>query len=154
MPGPFPALPQAREKSLGTRLTSDESYFIHKLLTSAHRWQKCARETLGAHDWICKVALSSTVIMTIALGKDLDQNCFMLKLDIKAAFRNIPVHPSYWELLEMKWQGLYFFDMVLPFGPYVVPTLSSTSSSRPLSGSFKTSSIFPRLFTFLMIFSS
>ena len=34
-----------------------------------HRWQKCARKTLGTHDWICKVALSSKVIMTIVLGR-------------------------------------------------------------------------------------
>ena len=77
----------------------------------------------------------------------------MSKLDIKAAFRNIPVHPSDWELLEMKWQDLHFFDMVLPFGLRSVP-FSLTSSPQPSSGSFKTSSTSPRLFTFLMIFSS
>ena len=43
--------------------TLDELNFIQKLLTPAHRWQKCARKTLGTHDWICKVALSSTVII-------------------------------------------------------------------------------------------
>ena len=29
----------------------------------AHRWQKSARKMLGTHDWICKVALSSKVII-------------------------------------------------------------------------------------------
>ena len=38
-----------------------------KLLTPAYRWQK---KTLGTHDWICKVALSSEVIMTIVLGRE------------------------------------------------------------------------------------
>ena len=47
----------------------------------------------------------------------------MSKLDIKAAFWNIPAHPSDWELLGMKWQGLYFFDMVLPFGLRSAPFL-------------------------------
>ena len=47
--------------------TLDELNFIQKLLTPAHRWQKCARKTLGTNDWICKVALSSKVIMTIVL---------------------------------------------------------------------------------------
>jgi len=47
----------------------------------------------------------------------------MSKLDIKAAFQNIPVNPSDWELLGMKWQGLYFFDMVLPFGLGSAPFL-------------------------------
>ena len=35
--------------------TLDELNFIQKLLTPAHRWQKCAIKTLGTHDWICKV---------------------------------------------------------------------------------------------------
>ena len=30
--------------------------------------------------------------------------------------RNTPVHPSEWELLGIHWQGLRFFDKVLPFG--------------------------------------
>ena len=65
----------------------------------------------------------------IAILQDLGQNCFMSKLDIKAAFRNIPVHPSDWELLGMKWQGLYFFDMVLPFGLRSAPFLFDQFSS-------------------------
>ena len=51
----------------------------------------------------------------IAILQDLGPGCFMSKLDIKSAFRNVPIHPSDWELLGMKWEGLYFFDMVLPF---------------------------------------
>ena len=35
----------------------------------AHRWQKCATKMLGVHDWICKVALSSKVTMTIVLER-------------------------------------------------------------------------------------
>ena len=47
----------------------------------------------------------------------------MSKRDIKAAFQDILVHPSDWELLEMKWQGVYFFDMVLSFGLRSAPFL-------------------------------
>ena len=65
----------------------------------------------------------------IAILQDLGQGCFMSKLDIKAAFRNIPVHPSDWELLGMKWEGLYFFDMVLPFGLRSAPFLFDQFSS-------------------------
>ena len=39
----------------------------------------------------------------------------MSQLDIKSAFRNVPVHLPDW--------GLYFFDMVLPFGPRSAPFL-------------------------------
>ena len=30
----------------------------------------CATKTLGTHDWICKVALSSEIIITIVLGRE------------------------------------------------------------------------------------
>ena len=59
----------------------------------------------------------------ISIIQSLGQGCFMSKLDIKSAFRNIPVHPSNWELLGMKWQGLYYFDTVLPFGLRSAPYL-------------------------------
>ena len=50
--------------------TLDELNFIQKLLTPAHRWQKCPRKTLGTHDWTCKVALPPEVILTIVLGRE------------------------------------------------------------------------------------
>lgn len=40
----------------------------------------------------------------------------MAKFDIEAAYRNIPVHPSDRFLLGMKWWGLYYIDLTLPFG--------------------------------------
>eukprot|EP00111_Clytia_hemisphaerica_P017398 TCONS_00051449-protein len=45
-------------------------------------------------------------------GKD----CLMTKIDIKHAFRLLPVHPSQWVLLGIHWMGLYFIDTRLPFG--------------------------------------
>ena len=52
----------------------------------------------------------------------------MAKTDISAAFRHVPVHPKDWELLGMHWNGLYFFNIVLPFGlrsaPYIFNQLS------------------------------
>ncbi len=52
----------------------------------------------------------------------------MAKTDICSAFRNVPVHPTDWELLGMHWKGLYFFDKVLPFGlrsaPFIFNQLS------------------------------
>ena len=44
------------------------------------------------------------------------QFCYLSKLDIKHAFRLIPVHPSQWHLLCYWWEGKYFVDTVLPFG--------------------------------------
>ena len=47
----------------------------------------------------------------------------MAKLDIKSAFRLCPVRPADHHLLGMRWQGQYFFDRVLPFGPRSAPCI-------------------------------
>ena len=44
------------------------------------------------------------------------RGCFMSKLDIKHAFRLMPVHPSQWHLLCYHFDGKWFVDLVLPFG--------------------------------------
>ena len=64
-----------------------------------------------------------TIHTAISIIQNIGQGCFMSKLDVKSAFRNIPVHPSDWELLGMKLNGLYFFDTVLPFGLRSAPYL-------------------------------
>ena len=50
------------------------------------------------------------------LVRQAGQSCFLSKLDIKHAFRLIPVHPSQWHMLCYWWEGNYFVDTVLPFG--------------------------------------
>ena len=48
--------------------------------------------------------------------KQTGAGCFMAKTDIKSAFRIIPIHPSDYSLLGMKWQDMYYFDRCLPMG--------------------------------------
>ena len=45
----------------------------------------------------------------------------MAKFDVANAYRNAAIHPEDRPLLGMKWCGLYFVDMVLPFGLRSVP---------------------------------
>ena len=40
----------------------------------------------------------------------------MAKMDLKSAFRQIPVHPADWHLLGLTWRDQVYFDKVLPFG--------------------------------------
>ena len=40
----------------------------------------------------------------------------MAKVDLRAAFRMVPVSPADWDLLGMPWQGKYYVDACLPFG--------------------------------------
>ena len=40
----------------------------------------------------------------------------MAKIDLKSAFRMVPVHPDDWNLLGMCWKGKFYMDTCLPFG--------------------------------------
>ena len=54
-----------------------------------------------------------TVIKQINL---LGQGTQLAKLDIKQAYRMVPIHPTDRLLLAMKWRGKAFIDKALPFG--------------------------------------
>ena len=45
------------------------------------------------------------------------------KLDIKNAYRTVPVHPEDRPLLGNKWQGKLFIDTVLQFGLRSAPKI-------------------------------
>lgn len=47
----------------------------------------------------------------------------MAKIDIKSAFRLVPVHPTDRHLLGMKWKEYTFIDTCLPFGLRSAPKL-------------------------------
>ena len=47
----------------------------------------------------------------------------MAKIDLKSAFRMIPVHRADWDLLGMHWRGQYYVDTCLPFGLRSAPFL-------------------------------
>ena len=55
--------------------------------------------------------------------KTLGNGTFMAKIDVKSAFRNVPVHPADRILLGMEWNGSKFVDSVLPFGLRTAPKL-------------------------------
>ena len=51
------------------------------------------------------------------------KRALMAKLDLKAAFRMVPVRKEDWELLGIHWQGHYYVDTHLPFGLRSAPYL-------------------------------
>ena len=55
----------------------------------------------------------------------LGQGATMAKMDMKQAYRNIPVHPSDRYLLGMRWRDQTFIDMALPFGLRSAPLIFS-----------------------------
>ena len=50
----------------------------------------------------------------------------LAKMDIRQAYRNVPIHPSDRPLLGMRWRGVTFADATLPFGLRSAPLIFST----------------------------
>ena len=51
------------------------------------------------------------------------QSCFLAKIDIESAFRNVPIQPNDHHLLGMVWNQLLYIDTVLPFGLRSAPKI-------------------------------
>ena len=47
----------------------------------------------------------------------------MAKLDLKAAYRHVPVHPANQSLLAIRWSGTTYLDTALPFSLCSAPKL-------------------------------
>jgi len=55
--------------------------------------------------------------------KSIGRGALLAKIDIKTAFRLLPVHPTDRHLLSMKWKKQVFIDTCLPFGIRSAPKL-------------------------------
>jgi hypothetical protein len=58
------------------------------------------------------VSVDDAVHRILQLGR----GALLAKVDIKHAYRNVPIHPDDRPLLWMQWNGRLFVDMALPFG--------------------------------------
>lgn len=65
----------------------------------------------------------SSVDDAVAILLHLGKGTLMAKIDLKSAFRTIPVHRTDWDLLGMRWRGQYYVDTCLPFGLRSAPFL-------------------------------
>ena len=57
----------------------------------------------------------------IHMVQDMGRGCLLGKLDIKSAFRLLPVAPSEFDQLGFKFEGNYYFDKCMPFGCAISP---------------------------------
>ena len=53
------------------------------------------------------------------------RGAFLVKADIKEAYRMVPVHPEDQHLLGVLWEGIVYIDKMLPFGLRSVPKIFS-----------------------------
>ncbi len=54
---------------------------------------------------------------------EIGANALMAKIDVKSAYRIVPVHPGDRRLLAMEWDGKIFVDAALPFGLRSAPKI-------------------------------
>jgi hypothetical protein len=72
-------------------------------------------DSINAHIMDLQCVLSSfddACALVVKQGR----GCWMSKIDVKAAYRCIPVRRADWELLGMQWQGKFYYDKSLAFG--------------------------------------
>jgi hypothetical protein len=67
----------------------------------------------GIPDQPCRLAKFDDATDAI---KRMGIGCFLIKLDVEAAYKQIPVRFEDWCLLMFKWMGLYYIDITLPMG--------------------------------------
>ena len=73
---------------------------------------------------LCSISYTS-VDVAVKLIQSMGQGTFLAKMDLKEAYRSIPVHPADRPLLAVRWQGMTFVDGALPFGLWSAPKLFS-----------------------------
>ena len=85
-------------------------------------------ESGSVNEGICKewcslshISVDDVAHEVVKLGK----GALMAKFDLKAAYRNVPVHPDDRWLLGMVWENQLFVDTTLPFGLRSAPMIFS-----------------------------
>ena len=65
------------------------------------------------------VSVDDAADRVLALG----QGSMLAKVDIRSAYRIVPVHPDDRHLLRMEWQGMVYIETALPFGLRSAPKI-------------------------------
>ena len=117
-PFPFPPLHNLCCSGLGAVPKKDGRWrmILHLSAPAGHSVNDhIAREEFSLQ----YASVDDAVRMLLALGP----GARMAKVDLKSAFRMVPVHPTDWHLLGMRWRDNYFIDTCLPFGLRSAPFL-------------------------------
>ena len=118
--GPFasPPLPNFRTSGLGLVPKHDGGWrIIYHLSAPAQH---------SINDYIDPESFSltyCTIDDAYSIINKLGPNALLSKIDLKDAFRLIPVRPEDWNLLGIKWRQQFYIDTCLPFGLRSAPFL-------------------------------
>jgi len=70
-----------------------------------------------------------TIDDAYSIVNKLGPGTLLSKIDLKNAFRLIPVRPADWNLLGISWRGNYYVDTCLPFGLPSAPSIFNRLAS-------------------------
>ena len=70
----------------------------------------------------------ASVLDAAAMLRRLGRGTLMAKMDLKNAYRVLPVHPDDHPLLAVEWKGAPYVDTALPFGLRSAPKIFSASA--------------------------
>ena len=76
----------------------------------------------GIPQELCSLRYAS-VDQAVSIIQNLGRDTQLIKLDIKDAYRIVPVHPSDYHLLGIEWRGNTYLDRALPFGLRSAPKI-------------------------------
>jgi hypothetical protein len=71
----------------------------------------------------CGTRVYETLNDAIRLVAQAGKGAVMMKRDLKAAFRHIPINPCEYWLLLFEWEGRFYVDIFLPFGLRTAPRI-------------------------------
>ena len=118
--GPFdtPPLPNFRCSGLGLVPEHDGGWRAIYLLSAPY--SSSINESISSQDYTLSFcSVDDTFAIVSSLGKD----ALMAKVDLRNAFRLIPMRPQDWNLLGIKWYGKFYIDTCLPIGLRSAPFL-------------------------------
>ena len=111
--GPFPAppFPINHISPLGAAPKPDGS--IRLIMDLSQPKGYSINEFISKDDFPCKYTPFDEATRLIRIA---GKGCYLTKVDIKHAYRLLPVRPEDWPLLVYHWKGQYCVDLKLPFG--------------------------------------
>ena len=96
------------------------------VIPKRHRPNKCrptvdlssptGKSINDAIDWDLYSITYTSIDNAVSFIQALGPGCLLAKLDLREAYRAVPVHPQNCPLLAMQWEGVTYLDGALPFG--------------------------------------
>ena len=118
--GPFSSRPIKNLKCSGLGAVPKKSWKWRMILHLSAPLGKSINDHISKENFSLHYAsVDDAIHMLSALGK----GALMAKVDLKSAFRMVPVWRQDYEVLGMKWKEAYYIDTCLPFGLRSVPYL-------------------------------